>query len=834
VRLYGFQHTRTEAQFRTTWGDLQSALATSSNTGFVLAVSGNKLMLDGAALESGQPERSFAQLLSAAGLASVHFSPHVTAEDFSKLARAFATAGSKSPGSTELKGTLGDNAAIRVNQVRFIAADSTGEVSLAAQLAAQNLAPEFRDWLQDPQKLLQLIATAERRETGGPSVASMATSQGAAAAPGYAPLQEEEVGQALRILAKLGDTTPSDESLQNTLNEFTGASDNIKAALREMLEQVANRSAELSDDDAPMLMRAAERLAIKFALERYERGDVKINAVHEMMQRMSRQMDTLRKVLKVHEDKLTRAGMLAESHADILDRQFWDEVPDAGKRSVLLSAEAACVPPRNVRSFVEELLECGDKGLATEILHNYCEGLASSDTDVQRKTAIGLSQLADLYAQTDDHLLTRALNVLSERMTQPSEGNSDSPLSAAFTRLAQEAGARGVHKPVKRVLSTLKRLEAGKPAVAQDLRARIGMENRLPQFIEEALQLPIVPDDLLDVLRETPQQASEHIAERFSRCRNLSECDRLVELVGSIGDESANHLRDMLRHGPDRQAAATIGLLSRVDPTALLEWLPVRLRNWNRFFHDFAVGQIASGNAAERGQILWELIDELDQLVLPIAIDEIGLSGDSCAAKGLLVLAEDGASESRSPLLRLKAIEALGRLRQSDAAPLLRKLVESRKLWNWTYPRELRIAGAQALLKIDPGYKANVLEAGGVSAEELALPALDRDMAPRLRYRRYDRVTPRRILQAVASSNSGRAQLAVRQISLNGALVTKDDKLRLGAEVTIDLHAGLRHIKGQVIMRRNHQGDLSFEIVDMDLEDRSKLRRLLVDEMQRT
>ena len=54
-----------------------------------------------------------------------------------------------------------------------------------------------------------------------------------------------------------------------------------------------------------------------------------------------------------------KAGILVESHADILDRMFWAEVPEAGKKSVLMSNEAPCVPPRNVRQFVEVLLERG-------------------------------------------------------------------------------------------------------------------------------------------------------------------------------------------------------------------------------------------------------------------------------------------------------------------------------------------------------------------------------------------------------------------------------------------------------------------------------------------
>ena len=102
-------------------------------------------------------------------------------------------------------------------------------------------------------------------------------------------------------------------------------------------------------------MKAAEHMAIRFALERFQKGEVKVNAVHQMMEHMSRQMDTLRQILKIQEDKMGKAGILVESHADILDRMFWAEVPEAGKKSVLLSHEAACVPPRNVRQFVESV-----------------------------------------------------------------------------------------------------------------------------------------------------------------------------------------------------------------------------------------------------------------------------------------------------------------------------------------------------------------------------------------------------------------------------------------------------------------------------------------------
>src|SRR5579863_8395315 len=52
VRLYGFEHKRTEAQFEITWKELQQGLPKDSESGFLLGVSGNKLLLDGMPLES--------------------------------------------------------------------------------------------------------------------------------------------------------------------------------------------------------------------------------------------------------------------------------------------------------------------------------------------------------------------------------------------------------------------------------------------------------------------------------------------------------------------------------------------------------------------------------------------------------------------------------------------------------------------------------------------------------------------------------------------------------------------------------------------------------------
>ena len=84
----------------------------------------------------------------------------------------------------------------------------------------------------------------------------------------------------------------------------------------------------------PDLLELAEHLAIRYAVESYERGDVKYNAIHQSLERMTKELDSLRRILRHQEDKMARAGVAAESHSDILDKQFWATVPDWAKRNV--------------------------------------------------------------------------------------------------------------------------------------------------------------------------------------------------------------------------------------------------------------------------------------------------------------------------------------------------------------------------------------------------------------------------------------------------------------------------------------------------------------------
>src|ERR1700739_919257 len=91
ARMYDFGHPRTAKQYETAWAELRTALGSGSEdqSGLLLAVSGDQLLLDGTPLESAATEKSFARMLSSAGIASIHFAPNVPQASLARFVRGF-------------------------------------------------------------------------------------------------------------------------------------------------------------------------------------------------------------------------------------------------------------------------------------------------------------------------------------------------------------------------------------------------------------------------------------------------------------------------------------------------------------------------------------------------------------------------------------------------------------------------------------------------------------------------------------------------------------------------------------------------------------------------
>ena len=840
-RLYGLEHARSAAQFDATWTELQQALRTAGDTGLLLGTSGSQLLLDGEPLESTHAERSFADLLNTSGVASICFNPKVHRGEFAKLVSVFMDTGSKAASlSDRLEQHFGKNnlSGIRVNEIRFVAEDSAfGEARVAAQLTAKTLgadAGHIQDWFRDPAKLIQLIAVAEgaREGTGGGHAGGDGHAGGTASgAASPAPLEEADMQGILHLLAQFGEAAQ-----EKTVSQLDPAAwqqrvgilpQNAQVTLRQALAAVASKTPSAQMDES-MLLRVAEDLAIRFALDRFRRGEVRVNAVRQLLDRMGSELDTLRKLLKSREEKMAGAGMAVESHADVLDRQFWAAVPDSGKRAVLTSSEAWCIPPRNVQQYVEELLGRGESDAAADILLRYAACVRNRDAEARKKAAIGLGQLAELYSRAASQRLQEAIRQIGQQMAAEQDAELKTLLGAAFVRLSQESALRRYYRPMQQALDSLADLEETREAWAQSLRPRTGIESRIPEFVEEALTAEALPDGLQGVLMRLPQSAGEQLAVRLARSARRSERENIVELAKAVGGPCVIHLRQLLKTEPPPKAVAVVGLLSRLDPTALEDLLLPRLREDGLAFQDAAVRQLSIAGAPERGPLLMNILELFDNRVMPLALDEIGMCGDPETAPKLVRLAEGEILPEAPGYLRVKAIEALGRMHAPDAAEHLRRFVAARKAFSWAYPEEIRTAAAQALMKLDPQWIEAFLPRAGLDAQAMSIsplePLPDRDI---VRHRRYRRIHLSRNVPAVLTWARGKYSSAISVLSLEGGLLSGDIPLAVGTEATLKIPAGFRSINMRTVVRfvRSHQA--GFETVGMELQDRVKLRRLL-------
>src|SRR5882724_8217816 len=120
ARLYEFGHVRTAAQFDSTWKELRAALDDSGGGGLLLGASGTQILLDGVPLGTAAGERSFAQMLTSSGIASIHFSPTLTQPQFARFVRAFPSGNAKPSSLAEqLKSALAGDTNIKINKIRY-------------------------------------------------------------------------------------------------------------------------------------------------------------------------------------------------------------------------------------------------------------------------------------------------------------------------------------------------------------------------------------------------------------------------------------------------------------------------------------------------------------------------------------------------------------------------------------------------------------------------------------------------------------------------------------------------------------------------------------------
>jgi len=103
-----------------------------------------------------------------------------------------------------------------------------------------------------------------------------------------------------------------------------------------------------------------------------------------------------------------------------------------------------------------------------------------------------------------------------------------------------------------------------------------------------------------------------------------------------------------------------------------------------------------------------------------------------------------------------------------------------------------------------------------------------------VRQRRHTRVRLQRAVPAVSTNLKQNCRLEIKTASLTGGLASTNMHLAPGTQVQLRLQVGLRNLQATALMRDYRAQDMAFEIVDMGLEERTKFRKLLLENMAKS
>ncbi len=832
VRLYRADHPRSREQLDTAWSELRSSL--DAEGALTVSVASGRLLLNGVPLEPSAAEQSFAHLLNQAHLTSLQFSPQISYQEFCRFLEIFAEASRGSEQLAQIGARLEAEklGSVRVNTVRYVAQDpALGDVAAVSDVAGElvrrtlgsNLV-RLQDWLNDPQKLIQLVAAAQGAQAQ-PASSSPAASQ--------TPLTENDVFGGLswlRQLAQLSAAAASPAvggaSGQDIAAEVESHLQAVPAGLAAQLEQALRAAPAAGDPN--LLMQLAEHMAIRYALAQFERGETRVNQVRQLIDRFAKEISTLRTILGAHEDKMRRAGLTPDSYADALDKQFWASVPPAGKAKVLLSPEAWCIPARNVRSYLEELFAGQQEQQACAILLNYATCVNQPETDARRKAALGLGELTDLLARGGEPLLRAVSEHLTRQLKTETDPDVRGLLVNALSRVTQQAAKRSHYLVVAHSLEAAELLERLRPTFGRSIRTGLLPPAQVRELFQTALQVSSLPGELVRMFAHLPELSVELLLEHFRTAERVADRERLAELAAALGGPVRQGLTRHLEDAPPTHAVEAVGLLSRLAPEWLEQHLAFRIADWDRITQDRAVRAIAAAGGTSRGKLLEALAPWMDPLVIPGLLDEVGIAAEGRTVPWLLRIASGDPPLGVEPYFRIKAIEALGRVNDRSAVPALTQLVEQKHVWRYAQPTEIRLCAAQALLRLDPQHAQEVLRRVGLSEKELSLaPLYPGRGAAWIRQRRYQRLALPTPVPTVLSWPQGSFRCAAKTLSLGGGYATGAERVIAGTAVDVALEPTLRSIRGRALVRRADSQGVGFEFVDMDPENRRRLRQLL-------
>ena len=650
----------------------------------------------------------------------------------------------------------------------------------------------------------------------------------------------------LKLLARI--TLPLEPAIE--LSPEAGA-----RAIREAMEAASHDTVRLllsaisqyspEEGEVPQLYvkRLAESLIFEYLLAEFAAGSLTPVLVRPTFDRLGEVLVTAGMISHGPGSQIPSPNVMqsslaatwaAESYREKLVTRFWLELPPREKSMVLRGPDLWSVPVLALRQTLGNLADAGADAPRREARHivlNYARRLEHEDPRARQIVAAGLNELWPIIEslwpnQLPEDLSKGALAALRiER-----EPQTAAALATFIESLSHIAVVRGDYEGFEAIILALEQPSrdfehTNFPALGK----RLFAQDRLFLLVDAGLAHRALDPVLPRLLERDPDKLLDRLTLLLGEERGGSLLPAMARLIRTIGVPVLTILETRLYEARPQRVSAAIKLLATADPDRLLRSLTRALPSWEWNMQDLAISELSRPTNAPNAQtaafVFSSVLINAHPLVVPMMIDQIGLSGESSAIPQLMEIAAGEHTTLRDQFVRIKAIEALGRLRATESMQLLHLLAERRSGIAYAEPSGLRAAAQDALAVIEDRATSTsaraTFDASSAHGVVYAVP------------RRYARVPLDAPLRAQVSAKAAGASLArVKTISLGGAYLESSKSLSVGESVQLEVRSGLgKKIHCTAIVRNSTAGGNGVEFVHMNDEDRSKLRKLVLRKM---
>jgi len=656
-------------------------------------------------------------------------------------------------------------------------------------------------------------------------------------APIRAPDLDDLVAS-LRLLARL---TPPLESARGLSPEEAARA--IHGAMEEasrdsvcmLLSSVSQYGPREGERPQPYLLRLSENIIFEFLGAEFSCGSLSALSVGPTIYRLSDVIVTAGGYSGPHSSQHLSSLAVTwatETHREQLIDRFWLELPPREKSAVLRGPDVWCVPVAALRHTLGQLADAGvdaPRREARNIVLNYARRIEHADPSARRAVAAGLNELSSIIESLWPNQLPEDLSRGAMKALESEKAPETAALLAAFVEsLGRIAVTRGDYSGFETILTGLERAPHDKEhehmaALANHLVA----QDRWLLLVDAALANRPLDPVLPRLVQRDPERLLDRLTLLLTEPRGAEMVPAMARLLRTIGVPALNLLEARLYEARRQRVTAAIKLLAAADPERLLRGLTRAMASWEWNLQDLAVSELSrpsnSASALSTAFVFSAILADAHPMVVPMMIDQLGLAQENTAVPQLMEIAAGEHEVLRDQFVRIKAIEALGRMRASEAAELLRTLAEGREGLTYAEPAGMRAAAEDALALIEnrPSFKQAVAAFGAPaqSSSGYVIP------------RRYVRVPLDSPLRAqIEGAPAGLAR--VKTISLGGAYLASPRKLSVGDSIKLEVRAGFRKINFTAVVRNIGPDGSGVEFVHMRDEDREKLRRLVQRHLQ--